>query len=185
MPLQKVIIPSLVYPDLSSYRTGGPITEPSDKLRWTTKLLYGFGDVGNAINNSAIQFFLMIFYTDAVLVYPAIVANALLIGKFWDAINDPLFGWVSDRTNSRFGKRRVYMIFGALPLAIALILLWNIPKDLAEFWTFIWIAWTFILFDTMWTFTNVPYYALTAELTDAYDERSSLTAFRMVLGVPG
>lgn len=161
------------------------MTEPSDKLRWTTKLLYGFGDVGNAINNSAIQFFLMIFYTDAVLVSPAIAANALLIGKIWDAINDPLFGWISDHTTSRFGKRRVYMIFGALPLAIALILLWNIPKDLAEFWTFIWIAGTFILFDTMWTFTNVPYYALTAELTDDYDERSSLTAFRMVLGVPG
>ena len=60
------------------------MTEPSDKLRWTTKLLYGFGDVGNAINNSAIQFFLMIFYTDAVLVSPAIAANALLIGKIWD-----------------------------------------------------------------------------------------------------
>lgn len=154
------------------------------KLRWTTKLIYGVGDVGNAVVNSAIQFFLMIFYTDATLVAPALAGSALLVGKVWDAVNDPLFGWVSDRTTSRFGKRRVYMIFGALPLAIAVLLLWRVPRGLPDAWTFIWIAFTFMLFDTMWTLTNVPYYALTAELTDDYDERASLTAFRMVLGVP-
>ena len=85
--------------------------EQGNKLKWTTKLIYGVGDVGNAVVNSAIQFFLMIFYTDAALVAPALAANALLVGKVWDAINDPLFGWLSDRTTSRFGKRRVCMIF--------------------------------------------------------------------------
>ncbi|HUX76231.1 MAG TPA: MFS transporter [Anaerolineae bacterium] len=160
------------------------MADRNEKLRWTTKLIYGVGDVGNAVVNSAIQFFLMIFYTDAALVAPALVGSALLVGKVWDAVNDPLFGWVSDRTTSRFGKRRVYMIFGALPLAIAVLLLWRVPRGLPDTWTFIWIAFTFMLFDTMWTLTNVPYYALTAELTDDYDERASLTAFRMVLGVP-
>ena len=99
------------------------------------------------------------------------VANALLVGKIWDAINDPLFGWVSDRTRSRLGKRRVYMILGAAPLAIAVALLWRVPGGLTNVWTFVWIAATFVLFDTAWTLTNVPYYALTAELTDDYDER--------------
>jgi GPH family glycoside/pentoside/hexuronide:cation symporter len=158
--------------------------EQGGKLKWTTKLIYGVGDVGNAIVNSAVQFFLMIFYTDGALVAPALAANALLVGKIWDAVNDPLFGWISDRTTSRFGKRRVYMIFGALPLAVAIGLLWIVPRGLADPWIFVWIAGTFVLFDTMWTLTNVPYYALTAELTDDYDERASLTAFRMVLGVP-
>jgi GPH family glycoside/pentoside/hexuronide:cation symporter len=148
------------------------------------KLLYGVGDVGNAVVNSAVQFFLMIFYTDAALIGPALAANALLVGKIWDGINDPLFGWLSDRTTSRFGKRRVYMIFGALPLAVAVMLLWFVPRGLGDVGLFFWIAGTFILFDTVWTLTNVPYYALTAELTDDYDERASLTAFRMVLGVP-
>jgi GPH family glycoside/pentoside/hexuronide:cation symporter len=156
----------------------------SERLKWTTKLIYGVGDVGNAVVNSAIQFFLMIFYTDAALIAPGLVASALLVGKIWDGINDPLFGWISDRTSSRFGKRRVYMIFGALPLAIAIFLLWRVPRGLSDAWVFVWIAFTFVLFDTAWTLTNVPYYALTAELTDDYDERSSLTAFRMVLGVP-
>ena len=58
------------------------------------------------------------------------------------------------------------------------------PRGLPDVWVFAWIAVTFLLFDTAWTLTNVPYYALTAELTDDYDERASLTAFRMVLGVP-
>jgi GPH family glycoside/pentoside/hexuronide:cation symporter len=160
------------------------MAEHNDKMKWTTKLIYGVGDVGNAVANSAIQFFLMIFYTDAALVAPALASSALLVGKIWDAINDPLFGWISDRTTSRFGKRRVYMIFGALPLAVAVALLWFVPAGLSDTWVFVWIAFTFMLFDTIWTLTNVPYYALTAELTDDYDERASLTAFRMVLGVP-
>ena len=131
--------------------------EQTQKLKWTTKLIYGVGDVGNATVNSAILFFLMIFYTDGALIAPALAANALLVGKIWDAINDPLFGWLSDRTSSRFGKRRVYMIFGALPLAISIMLLWFVPRGLSDVGVFLWIAFTFILFDTLWTLTNVPY----------------------------
>ena len=160
-----------------------------NKLPARTKVFYGVGDVGNALVNSALQFFLLIFYTDAALLAPALVGSALLIGKIWDAINDPLFGWVSDRTGSkRFGKRRVYMIFGAIPLGISIALLWFVPRGLQPVGVFLWVACTFLLFDTLWTVTNVPYYALTAELTDDYDERSSLTAARHEPGrarVPG
>ena len=160
------------------------MTEQHDKLKASTKLLYGVGDIGNAMVNSAIQFFLLIFYTDAALIPPDLAGNALLVGKFYDAINDPVFGWISDRTTSRFGKRRVYMIFGAVPLAISIVLLWRVPAGLSGVAVFAWIVGTFIFYDTMNTVTSVPYYALTAELIDDYDERASLTAFRMVLGVP-
>jgi glycoside/pentoside/hexuronide:cation symporter, GPH family len=161
-------------------------TQKSDRLPVKTKLLYGVGDIGNAIVNSAIQFFLMIFYTDAALITPSVAGSALFIGKLWDAVNDPLFGWISDRTSSaRFGKRRVFMIFGAIPLGLSIILLWFVPKNLSLVLTFVWVALTFIIFDTLWTLTNVPYYALTSELTDDYDERASLTTYRMVLAVPG
>jgi GPH family glycoside/pentoside/hexuronide:cation symporter len=157
--------------------------EKTGKLSRRTKVFYGIGDLGNAVVNSAVQFFLMKFYTDAALVPPALAGNALLIGKGWDAINDPLFGWLTDRTKSRFGKRRVFMIFGAIPLGIATALLWFVPAS-DRLSAFFWIAATFILFDTLWTLTNVPYYALTSELTDDYDERSSLTTYRMVMAVP-
>lgn len=160
------------------------MTQEQDKLKVATKLVYGVGDVGNAMVNSAIQFFLLIFYTDGALIAPALAGSALLIGKIWDAVNDPLFGWISDRTTSRFGKRRVYMIFGALPLALTVMLLWFVPGGLTDAWVFVWIVGTFILYDTFNTVTSVPYYALTAELTQDYDERASLTTFRMILGVP-
>ena len=156
----------------------------NEKLGTGTKLLYGVGDIGNAMVNSAIQFFLMVFYTDGALIAPAIAGSALLIGKIWDAVNDPIFGWISDRTTSRFGKRRVYMIFGALPLAISVMLVWSVPGGLADPLVFLWIVGTFVFYDTMNTLTSVPYYALTAELTQDYDERASLTTFRMVMGVP-
>ncbi len=159
------------------------MADNTGKLRTRTKIFYGIGDLGNALVNSAIQFFLMKFYTDAALIMPAMAGNALLIGKIWDAINDPLFGWFTDRTKSRFGKRRVFMLFGAIPLAISIALLWYVPVS-SRMSTFVWIAFTFILFDTLWTLTNVPYYALTSELTDDYDERSSLTTYRMVMAVP-
>ena len=162
------------------------LTDSSQRLTVVSKLLYGVGDFGNAMFNSAIVFYLLIFYTDAALIPPALVGSALLIGKIWDAINDPIVGWVSDRTtSSRFGKRRAYMIILAVPLGLSLMLLFFVPQGLSNIAIFVWIALTFIVFDSFNTLTQVPYYSLTAELTDDYDERSSLTMFRMLLGVPG
>lgn len=105
------------------------MAENANKLSKRTKIFYGIGDLGNALVNSAVQFFLMKFYTDGALIPPALAGNALLIGKIWDAINDPLFGWFTDRTKNRFGKRRVFMLFGAIPLAIAIALLWFVPTQ--------------------------------------------------------
>jgi GPH family glycoside/pentoside/hexuronide:cation symporter len=161
-----------------------PERKNTEIISLRTKIFYGIGDLGNAIINSAVQFFLMKFYTDGVLIPPALAGNALLLGKIWDAFNDPLFGWLADRTNSRLGRRRVFMIFGAIPLGISIALLWFVPQGISRIMTFLWIALTFIFFDSMWTLTNVPYYALTSELTDDYDERSSLTTYRMVMAVP-
>jgi glycoside/pentoside/hexuronide:cation symporter, GPH family len=157
----------------------------SEKLPTRTKLLYGVGDVGNAVINSAVQFFLLVFYTDGVLIPAALAGSALVVGKIIDAIAVPLLGWMGDRTHSRrFGRRRVYMIFGALPLALSIILMWRVPLGLGPAGQFIWIAATYTLFSVIWCATNVPYYALTTELTEDYDERSSLTTFRMVISVP-
>ena len=73
--------------------------------------------------------------------------------------------------------------FWSHPSGISIALLWFVPTS-DRLAAFAWIAFTFILFDTLWTITNVPYYALTSELTDDYDERSSLTTYRMVMAVP-
>lgn len=160
------------------------VSAAPQKMKTRTKWLYGIGDIGNATVNSAIQFFLNKFFTDVALIAPPLVAGAMLIGKIWDAVNDPLFGWLTDKTKSKIGRRRVFMLFGAIPLGISIALLWFVPEGMSQVMTFVWIAGAFVLFDTLWTMTNVPYYALTSELTDDYDERSSLTVYRMVLAVP-
>ena len=163
------------------------IASPAASLPRRAKLFYGVGDVGNALVNSAVQFFLVIYYTDAALLSPALVGTGLLVAKAWDAINDPLFGWLSDRMKATsLGKRRAWMILGAIPLGLSVALLWRVPAAAAGNSTlaFVWVVGSFVLFDTLWTATNVPYYALSGELTDDYDERSSLTSYRMVLSVP-
>jgi glycoside/pentoside/hexuronide:cation symporter, GPH family len=159
------------------------ISAAIDKLSLKTKIFYGIGDIGNAIFNTAVSFFLLVFYTDGAMIAPALASSALLIGKIWDAVNDPIFGAISDRAHHKLGKRRVFMIYGAAPLAVFAALLWIVPAGMTDVLTFLWIAMTFILFDTFMTITGVPYYALTAELTRDYDERSSLTTWRMLFGV--
>ncbi len=119
----------------------------------------------------------MIFYTDVALVPPAVAGAALLVGKVWDTINDPLFGWVTDRTRSRFGRHRVYLIYGAIPLAVASAAVWMVPPGLSPVMAFLWIAITYTLFDTLMTLVQLPYQAMAANLTRDYDERTSLTAY--------
>ncbi|HEX2955263.1 MAG TPA: glycoside-pentoside-hexuronide (GPH):cation symporter [Chitinispirillaceae bacterium] len=156
----------------------------ADKLTLKTKVAYGVGDVGNALINSSVQFFLLFFYTDVALVKPSLASTALIVAKLWDALNDPIFGWISDKVNVKFGKRRIFMVAGAVPLAVSTSLLWFVPQMNSSVLVFIWIAATFIAWDTLWTITNVPYYALSGELTEDYDERSSLTTWRMLFAVP-
>ncbi len=141
-----------------------------------TKLSYAVGNVGLQMLVAGMSFFLMIFYTDVALVPPAVAGAALLVGKIWDTINDPLFGWLTDRTDSRFGRRRVFLIFGALPLALLAAAVWMMPPGLPLVAAFVWIALSYTAFDTVLTLVQLPYSSLAAEMTRDYDERTSLTA---------
>lgn len=152
----------------------------NSRLTVATKLAYATGNVGLIALAAASGFFLMIFYTDVAMVPPAVAGSALLIGKLWDVVNDPLFGYMSDRTRSRYGRRRVYLIFGALPLAVCAALLWFVPQGMSTTLAFIWIAATYMLFDTVFTIVQMPYATLAAEMTEDYDERTSLTAIASV-----
>src|SRR5512136_1056656 len=96
-----------------------------------TKVRYGLADLGIALITSAMQFFLLFYYTDVAGINPALAGTALLVGKLtWDAVNDPLFGYLSDRTRSRFGRRRIYMLLGAVPLGLAAWLMFSLPQGL-------------------------------------------------------
>ncbi len=156
------------------------------KLTLGSKFRYGLADMGFALITSAMQFFLLFYYTDVAGIDPALAGVALMVGKLtWDAINDPLFGYWSDRTRSRFGRRRIYMLIGAVPLGIAAWIMFSIPKGLTGAAAFFAVLLTFWLVDTFQTLTNVPYSALTPELTRDYSERASLTSIRMAFSVFG
>jgi GPH family glycoside/pentoside/hexuronide:cation symporter len=156
------------------------------KLTLGTKFRYGLADMGFALIGSAMQFFLLFYYTDVAGINPALAGAALMVGKLtWDALNDPLFGYWSDRTRSRFGRRRIYMLLGAIPLGIATWIMFSIPKGLTGAAAFFAVLGSFWLVDTFHTMTTTPYYALTPELTRDYNERASLTSIRMVFSVFG
>lgn len=156
------------------------------KLSAFTKLKYGVGDFGMAVVTAMLQFSMLYYYTDVVGVNAALAGTAMLVGKItWDLINDVLFGYLEDKTKSRWGKRRPYLIFCALPFALSFWLVFSIPQGLDDITYFFIIIGTFILFDTFHTLINTAYSAMTAEITDNYDERTSLTTYRMVFSIIG
>jgi len=156
------------------------------KLTLGSKFRYGLADLGFALITSAMQFFLLFYYTDVAGIDPALAGLALMVGKLtWDALNDPLFGYWSDRTRSRFGRRRIYMLIGAVPLGIAACIMFSLPKGLTGAAAFFAVLLSFWLVDTFHTMSTVPYYALTPELTRDYNERASLTSIRMAYSVLG
>jgi GPH family glycoside/pentoside/hexuronide:cation symporter len=163
--------------------TSHAVREPN-RLPWRLKLLFSTGDLSVSIPLAILMFFQLYFLSDVAGLGPSLAGWAVGIGKIWDAVNDPLFGLFSDRIRSRWGRRRVLLLTGAVPLGLSFMLMWVVPPleplALAAYY-----AVTFIVFDTAFTFVHVGYNALTPELTSDYDERSSLNGVRMVFSILG
>lgn len=155
------------------------------KLPLLTKIIYGFGDIGFSMTGTIIAAYFSIFLTDVVGIRPAVAAIALFIGKSWDYINDPLVGHISDRTRTRWGRRRPFLLFGAIPFALAFALLWWKPPLENQTALVIFYTAMFVLYDAVNTFVGMPYFALTPELSEDYDERTELTGYRMFFSILG
>lgn len=154
------------------------------KLSFWTKVAYGSGDLSAAIVTSISAFFLLYFFTNVAGLDPGTAGLVLLVGKAWDAINDPLIGLWSDRTKSKYGRRLPWITYGAIPFGISFCLQWLVPTSDRTwlFWYYLVVA---ILFNTFYTVVNLPYTALTAELTQDYQERTSLNSFRFAFSIGG
>jgi GPH family glycoside/pentoside/hexuronide:cation symporter len=148
-------------------------------LSFWTKLAYGTGDWGTAGYGTLRQIFYAIFLTDVVGLEPRLASVAALIGIIWDAINDPIVGMLSDRVHTRWGRRRPFLLFFAVPYGLSFLLLWWAPPFESQALKAVFITLAFMISDTMETLVAVPFSALTPELTPDYDERTSLTSFRM------
>jgi GPH family glycoside/pentoside/hexuronide:cation symporter len=155
------------------------------KLSRLTKFVYGSGDLGFSLVGTIIGAYFLFFLTDVVGIKPAIAGIAILIGRTWDYLNDPIIGHLSDRTRSKWGRRRPFLLFGALPFALAFTLMWYRPPFDSQIALAVYYAAAYVLFDAAATFVYMPYFALTPELTEDYDERTSLTSYRMFFSILG
>ncbi len=157
----------------------------SEHLPRRTKLLYGMGDVGFSLTSTLIGVYYLLFLTDVVGLRPALAGLAMMIAKQWDWINDPLVGHLSDRTRSRWGRRRPFLAFGLAPFALAFAMMWWRPPIQGQTGLAAYYAIVLVLYDTVATFVYMPYFALTPELTLDYDERTALTTYRMGFSILG
>jgi len=155
-----------------------------ERLTWRTKAAYAIGDLGNSVGpGTVIPFWYLYFLTDIARLDPALAGLSLLIGKIWDAVNDPLVGVLSDRTRTRWGRRRPYLLFGAVPYGVTFALLWIVPPIRDQLLLCLYFALMYMLFDTAFTLVSCPYTALTPELTLDHDERTSLVTYRMAVSI--
>ncbi len=157
----------------------------TQKLTTTRKLMYGAGDIGFSLTSTIMGVYFLFFMIEVVGLRPAVAALPILIGKIWDFVNDPIFGHLSDRTRTRWGRRRPYLLFGALPLAFTFTMLWYKPGFETTSALVIYYSVAYIIFEASATMLYMPYFALTPELTSDYDERTSLTSYRMFFSILG
>ncbi len=157
----------------------------NQKLPIKVKLGFGIGDVGGNLYFTVVAFWLLNYFTDTVGLAAGIAGIAFGIGKVWDAITDPLMGFISDRTRSRWGRRRPYLLFGSLVWFIAMLIMFTNPQLRNPAALFVWAVAAYCFLSTAFTVVNVPYSSLTPELTKDYHERSSLNGYRAVFMVIG
>jgi GPH family glycoside/pentoside/hexuronide:cation symporter len=159
-------------------------SENSNSIGLKEKIGYGLGDLGFNFYWANISAFLLIFYTDTFGISAAAAGTMMLVSKIIDAFADPVMGAIADRTKSRFGHFRPYLIWGSLPLAAAGVLAYTTP-NLPEGGKLIWAYGTFSFMMIMYSVINIPYSALSGVITDKSQERTTLISFRFIAAFTG
>lgn len=142
------------------------------------KFAYSFGDTAINIAFDGINFYMLWFIVNVGAISPGMAGIIFMVAKIWDAFTDYLMGRISDNTNSRVGRRRPYIILGAIPFGLFFVAIWYVP-ELSEMGRFTYYLLIYILFNTAYTVVAVPYGALMAQMTQNYDERTVLSSFRV------
>lgn len=159
--------------------TNSPRSQAVSQLRFGTKFFYGIGETGAAITTNIRAFFLLFFLTQVAGLDAGLAGTVLLLGRLWDTINDPLIGWLSDRTRSRWGRRHPWMLWGALPFGVFFGMQWLVPAVNGNQWIlFAYCTGIALLGDTAFTAVTLPYDALVPDLSEDYHERTSLISFK-------
>lgn len=151
------------------------------KLGFLTKFSYGLGDFATGIVWSLVSSYLLFFYTDVFGLSGAVVAILLLVARVWDCFVDPIVGLIMERTKSKHGRFRPYILYGSVALGLFNILTFYTP-NLGSTGKVIYAGVTYLLLGTFHSLVAVPYGALATVMTRYVEDRTSLSAFRGGMG---
>lgn len=160
-------------------------SEKSREKSFLSKCTYGFADIYGGGAFVIISTFFTVFLTKALGMPVALAGTIPLIGKVWDAITDPIMGNIVDRTSSRFGAKRFYLLIGSFCSGISFLLMWVHFTSTSTTATYIFYMLMYMLFSTGFTIVMVPYNALLPDMIDDYTERSGYSGVRMMFSTLG
>jgi GPH family glycoside/pentoside/hexuronide:cation symporter len=153
-------------------------------ISFKEKVGYGFGDMSSSMFWKIFGMYLLFFYTDVFGLTPAEAGTMFLITRIWDAVNDPMMGMIADRTNTKWGKYRPYLLFGAIPFALIGILTFLTP-NFSHGWKLVYAYITYTLMMMVYTVVNVPYASLLGVMSPNPKDRNVLSSFRMFFAYAG
>lgn len=148
------------------------------------KIGYGFGDMASSMFWKIFSYYLPIFYSDIFGLSLGATATLMLVTRIWDTVSDPMMGIIADRTQTRWGKYRPYLLWFAAPFALCGILLFTTP-DMGETGKLVWAYVSYILMMTVYTGINVPYGSMLGVMTNDSDEKTVFSSFRMFFAYAG
>jgi glucuronide carrier protein len=141
---------------------------------------YGAGDASNNLTFSIVSAFLLIYYTNVAGISAASAGTLLLVVRVWGGFTDLFAGRVVDKTETRWGKFRPYVLFGSVPLLVLLVALFSIPGGLSPGGKLVWAYASYALFSLAYSFVNIPYGSLSAAMTQLPDDRAKLSTSRVI-----
>ena len=147
-------------------------------LNVTQRMGYAIGDLGINLYFMSVMTYLLFFYTDVYGLSAAVAGGVFLVARIVDAVTDPIMGFIADRTRSRWGKLRPYLLYGPVPLALISVATFTVPGF--DGWgKVVWAYATYVAFGIFYTVVTIPYAAMTALLTDQHQERTLLSTVRI------
>ncbi|MDC7234153.1 MAG: MFS transporter [Spirochaetales bacterium] len=160
--------------------TGHTGSNDTEKLSFPSLAGYGIGDLFGGGSFVLIGAFYMFYLTQTVGLSPSTAGLIFALGKVWDAISDPLMGALSDRTRSRFGRRRVFFLLAPVPVFLSFFMMWLPVSGGRDLTALFYYGGSYLFFNTVFTMVMVPYSAINAEITSSYRERTRLSGARMI-----
>ncbi|MDD4815827.1 MAG: MFS transporter [Clostridia bacterium] len=156
------------------------------KIKLSTKLSYGIGNLGYGTIAQTVNSFIMFFGTSVLGISGTLVGLAVAISVFWDGVSDPIIGYMSDNhSNKYFGKRLGFLIFGTMGMVLFNILLWTVPFDATDGIKFVWLLVCLLSLETFCTSFATPYIALGIDIAPDYNEQSKLQGYKTVFFILG